>query len=97
MERTLKTVTASAGQLYMTAAGRRCKIADFTGFIEISERQTRIPILGHIQNGVKSVFASFVICDDVDFAQGYDYQSILSGRVFDASFSPVCSIRIPTR
>ena len=85
MERTIKTLTASDGQLYMTTVGRRYKIADFTGFIEIRERQTRIPVLGRIQNGVKSVFASFVICGDVDFVRGYDYSSILSGRVFDAS------------
>ncbi len=85
MERIIKTLPMSDGQLYMTSAGQRHRLADFAGVVEIVERQTRVPMLGHVQHGVKSVFASFVICNEVDFAAGYDYQAILSGRVFDAS------------
>lgn len=81
---TIKVIPANDGELYMTSGGRRYCIARFNGRVEIEEKQTRVAILGTLQKGTKRIFASFVVCGDVDFQRGFGFESIDSGKVFEA-------------
>lgn len=81
---TIKVIPANDGELYMTSGGRRYCIARFNGRVEIEEKQTRVAILGTLQKGTKRIFASFVVCGDVDFQRGFGFDCIDSGKVFEA-------------
>ncbi len=81
---TIKVIPANDGELYMTSGGRRYCIARFSGRVEIEEKQTRVAILGTLQKGTKRIFASFVVCGNVDFQRGFGFESIDSGKVFEA-------------
>lgn len=71
MQRLIKSLPAANGELYVTSAGLRQALARFTGMVEITEKQTTVPILGSIQKGTKRIYASFIVCDDIDYTMGY--------------------------
>ncbi len=81
---TIKVIPADNGELYMTSGGRRYCIARFSGRVEIEERQNRVARLGTLQKGIKRIFASFVVCGDVDFHNGFGFDAVDSGKVFEA-------------
>ena len=81
---TIKVIPANNGELYMTSGGRRYCIARFSGRVEIEEKQTQVAILGTLQKGTKRIFASFVICGDIDFQNGFEFDSVDSRKVFEA-------------
>lgn len=81
---TIKVIPANNGELYMISGGRRYCIARFSGRVEIEERQTQIVRLGTLQKGTKRIFASFVVCGDVDFRNGFGFDVVDSGKVFEA-------------
>lgn len=81
---TIKVIPANNGEMYMTSGGRRYCIAKFSGRVEIEEKQAQVAILGTLQKGIKRIFASFVICGDIDFQNGFGFDSVDSGKVFEA-------------
>lgn len=84
MNKLMKSIPAENGELYVTSAGRRQLLAYFDGNIEISERQAYVPILGTVQKGTKRIFASFVICENIDYQTEVSDCFIHSGKVYDA-------------
>ncbi|MCD8067757.1 MAG: hypothetical protein LUE87_02475 [Lachnospiraceae bacterium] len=84
MDRTIKTIQADNGELYIISAGRRYFAAKFTGYVKITERAPLVPILGTLQKGTKSIYASFVVCDDINYESEQVYGMINSGQVYDA-------------
>ncbi len=84
MERIIKTIPAEKGELYVTSGGKQRMLAQFDGAIEISERQAMIPILGTVQKGLKSIYASILICGDIDYSVNEPSELIDSGKVYDA-------------
>lgn len=80
----IKVIPANDGRLYMTSGGRRYCIAGFSGRVEIEEKQAQVAILGTLQKGTKKIIASFVVCGDMDFQRGFAFDSIDSGKVFEA-------------
>ena len=80
----IKVIPANNGELYMTSGGRRYYIARFSGRVEIEEKQAQVAILGTLQKGTKRIFASFVVCGDIDFQSGFGFDSVDSGKVFEA-------------
>ena len=85
MKKTLKTLDATEAKLYSIAAGRRKHIADFTGEIAIVEHQSMVPILGQVCKGEKKIYASFMMCDDIDYCMEETYHS---GKVYEA----ICTV-----
>ena len=81
---TIKVISANNGELHMTSSGRRYCIARFSGRVEIEEKQAQVAILGTLQKGTKRIFASFVVCGDIDFQNGFGFDSVDSGKVFEA-------------
>ena len=77
----IKVIPANNGELYMTSGGRRYYIARFSGRVEIEEKQAQVAILGTLQKGTKRIFASFVVCGDIDFQSGFGFDSVDSGKV----------------
>lgn len=90
---TIKVIPADNGELYMTSGGRRYCIARFSGRVEIEERQARVARLGTLQKGTKRIFASFVVCGDMDFRNGFGLDAVDSGKVFEAQ-AVVCGERL---
>lgn len=82
MKRTLKRLDATKAKLYSIAAGRRKHIADFTGEIAIVEHQSMVPVLGQICKGEKKIYASFMMCNDIDYYMKEEYQS---GKIYEAA------------
>ncbi|UNI72470.1 MAG: hypothetical protein [Chaetfec virus UA24_244] len=83
-ERLIKIIPCDNGELYETAGGQRRSLACFNGQIEIKEHTTLIPRLGTVQKGTKSIYASFLMCGDLEYRRETDYQYIHSGKVYDA-------------
>ena len=82
MERTIKTIPAENGELYVTSGGQRRLLARFTGTVRITEQQTLVPILGTVQKGTKRIFATVLICGDMDYRT--DGVILHTGKVYDA-------------
>lgn len=89
----IKTLPADNGTLYITAAGQRKTLARFTGVIEVTERQVEVSVLGASHKGVKRIYASFVVCDDIEYQMKVDDSTIHDGRIFDA-VADVCGERL---
>ena len=85
MERLLKTLPVINGELFVTSAGLRLKMAEFIGEVKIYERQRQVAVLGSLQKGVKSIYASVIVCGELDYQTGAGEDLIHSGRVFDAA------------
>ncbi len=83
-ERLIKTLPCECGELYATSAGQRRLLARFNGRIEIIEHTTLVPMLGTVQKGTKTIYASFMLCGNLEYQREADYQSIHSGKVYDA-------------
>ncbi len=84
MERIIKSLPAENGELYVTSAGQRRALARFTGVVEIRETQMLVPLLGATEKGTKRIYASFVVCGDIDYQMEIPDGFIHSGKVFDA-------------
>ena len=67
----------------MISGGRRNCIAKSNGRVEIEEKQIRVARLGTLQKGTKKIWASFVICGDIDFYKDFDFDSVDAGKVFE--------------
>ncbi len=81
---TIKVIPADNGELYMTSGGRRYCIARFSGHVEIEEKQAQVARLGTLQKGTKRIYASFVVCGDMNFQNGFGFDAVDSGKVFEA-------------
>ncbi len=84
MERIIKSLSAANGELYVTSAGQRKALARFNGVVEIKEKQTLVPLLGATQKGTKSIYASFIVCGDIDYQMEIRGGFIHSGKIYDA-------------
>lgn len=82
---TIKTLTATNGTLFVTSAGQRVHLADFNGKVKIEEKRVLVPILGTTQKGMKRIYASFVVCGNIEYLQEINETTIHSGRVFEAA------------
>lgn len=78
----IKNLSATDGQMNMIKAGRRIPLAQFSGHINIFETQSKVTILGQTAKGVKKIYASFVVCNDIDYSTD---EEINSGNVYEAT------------
>ena len=81
MDTIIKTLDISNGQLNVITAGRRIQLAQFSGKIEITQNQSITPILGRNCKGEKKIYASFVLCEDVNYKINNEFHS---GKVYEA-------------
>ena len=84
MNRIIKILPVTDGELFVISAGQRLPLAHFSGRIEIAENTKLVPILGTVQKGTKQIFASFIFCGDLDYQREFDSGLIHSGKVFEA-------------
>lgn len=84
METVIKTIPAENGELYVTEAGQRRQLAHFCGKVQITEEQKLIPMLGTIQKGIKRIYASFIVCGDMEYQRKIDDSYIHTGKAYDA-------------
>ncbi len=82
---TIKVIPIRDSELYMISGGRRYCIAKSNGRVEIEEKQIRVARLGTLQKGTKKIWASFVICGDIDFYKDFDFDSVDAGKVFEGA------------
>lgn len=84
MNRIIKSIHAENGELFVISTGRRLPLAGFSGRVEIVEHQRLVPVLGTVQKGTKSIYASFIVCGDLEYRQEPAGDLIHSGKVFEA-------------
>lgn len=85
MNRIIKTIPATDGELYVTSAGQRLQLAHFSGRVEIVEDTKLVPILGTLQKGTKIIYASFIVCGDLEYQRESGNELIHSGKVYEAA------------
>ena len=79
----IKQIPIHEGKLFAISNGNRRYIANFTGNIEIHEDKKLIPILGQIREGIRSIYASFVVTDDIEYKDSHAFDLINSVNVFE--------------
>ena len=77
----IKTLNIHNASLNVITAGRRLPLAQFTGKIEITEHQSMTPVLGRMCKGEKKIYASFIICRDMDYQTEDEFNT---GKVYEA-------------
>lgn len=85
MDRKIKTIPAESGELYVISAGSRFELARFTGRVEVIEHTTLVPILGKVEKGTKKIYASFIVCGDIEYQREMPEDFIHSGKVYEAA------------
>ena len=77
----IKTLDIQNASLNVITAGRRLPLAQFTGKIEIAEHRSMTPILGRVCKGEKKVYASFILCQDIEYQTDNEFNT---GKVYEA-------------
>lgn len=77
----IKTLNIQNASLSVITAGRRLPLAQFTGKIEITERQSMTPVLGRRCKGEKKIYASFILCQDIEYQTDDEFHT---GKVYEA-------------
>lgn len=77
----IKTLDIQNASLNVITAGRRLPLARFTGKIEITEHRSMTPILGRMCKGEKKVYASFILCQDIEYQTDDEFNT---GKVYEA-------------
>lgn len=77
----IKTLDIQNASLNVITAGRRLPLAQFTGKIEITEHRNMTPILGRMCKGEKKVYASFILCQDIEYQTDDEFNT---GKVYEA-------------
>lgn len=80
----IKRIPVNNAELFAVSSGNRLKMAEFKGEVQIFEKQQLIPVLGQMKEGVKSVHASFVVADDVEYTCREAFDLINALSIFDA-------------
>ncbi len=93
MDKVINVIPATNGELYVISAGRRLPLARFEGRVKIMERTKLVPILGTVQKGTKAIYASFIVCGNLEYQIEIDNGYIHSGKVYDV-FADVDGERI---
>lgn len=81
MTTTIKTLDIQNALLSVITAGRRIPLAQFAGKIEITEHQNMTPVLGRTCKGEKKIYASFILCRDMDYQAEDEFST---GKVYEA-------------
>lgn len=84
MEKIIKTISVSDGELFVTSAGQRLPLARFDGRVEIIEKTNIVRVLGTTQKGTKTIHASFIVCGNIEYQQEVPDGYIHAGKVYDA-------------
>lgn len=90
MDKTIMTIPAENGKLFEISAGKRYMLADFSGRVEITEHTNFVPILGKMEKGTKSIYATFIVCGNLEYQKEDGYESIHSGKVYEAAADINC-------
>lgn len=77
----IKTLNIQNASLTVVTAGRRLPLAQFAGKIEITEHQTIVPVLGRMCKGEKKIYASFILCRDMEYQMEDEFNT---GKVYEA-------------
>lgn len=77
----IKTLNIQNASLTVVTAGRRLPLAQFAGKIEITEHQTIVPVLGRMCKGEKKIYASFILCQDMEYQMDDEFNT---GKVYEA-------------
>jgi hypothetical protein len=77
----IKTLNIQNASLSVITAGRRLPLAQFTGKIEITEHQSMTPVLGRMCKGEKKIYASFILCQDIEYQTDDEFHT---GKVYEA-------------
>lgn len=85
MKRLIKSIPVANGELRVISAGQRRPLAHFTGRVEIIEDTKTVPLLGTMQTGMKTVYASFIVCGGIDYHCKLDDSFIHSGKIYEAT------------
>ena len=81
MTKLIKTLDIQNASLTVITAGRRLPLAQFAGKIEITEQQSMAPVLGRMCKGIKKIYASFLICNEIDYCSE---EELHTGKVYEA-------------
>ena len=77
----IKTLNIHNASLNVITAGRRLPLAQFAGKIEITEYQSMTPVLGRTCKGEKKIYASFILCQDIEYQTDDEFNT---GKVYEA-------------
>lgn len=77
----IKTLNIKNASLTVVTAGRRLPLAQFAGKVEITEHQTMVPVLGRMCKGEKKIYASFILCQDMEYQTEDEFNT---GKVYEA-------------
>ena len=82
MKTLVKTIQGERGELYITTNGNRYKLADCAPLIEVWEHTDRVTILGKTSYGVKRIYLSLVLCEDMELTRPVDVAFLRKVDVF---------------
>lgn len=77
----IKTLNIHNASLNVITAGRRLPLAQFAGKIKITEHQSMTPVLGRTCKGGKKIYASFILCQNIEYQTDDEFNS---GKVYEA-------------
>lgn len=77
----IKILNIQNASLTVVTAGRRLPLAQFAGKVEITEHQTMVPVLGRMCKGEKKIYASFILCQDIEYQMEDEFNT---GKVYEA-------------
>lgn len=72
MERLIKTLELTNGELYYTKNGNRYLLARCLPLVEIYEKTTSVSAIGRTSPGVKRVYFELVLCQETEFCLDVD-------------------------
>lgn len=84
MDRRIMTIPAENGEIYEISAGCRHQLATFNGKVEVMEHKNFISILGKVEEGTKSIYASLIAYGNLEYKTEDGNVSIHSGKVYEA-------------
>lgn len=82
--RDIGELPVQGGKLYMPTDLGEIDVAEFDGYVKIRELEVSSYVLGSTNSMSKRLDASFIICGDVMFRKGFNFDTISTGRSYSA-------------
>lgn len=72
MERLIKTLELTNGELFYVQNGNRYKLAKCEPSLEIHEKSTQVSALGRATPGIKRIYFELILCRETEFCREID-------------------------
>lgn len=84
MNKIIKSISATEGDLYVISAGERLPLARFIGWVKTTENTKLTLSPGTVEEGIKTIHASLTVCVHLEYKREIINKFIRAGKVFEA-------------